>query len=77
MIWDAFRPLAVQRKMWSLIPDERFVANPDNDNANHCKGNAVDVTLADLDGNLLPMPTEFDHFGPESFRANLTNCTFD
>src|SRR5437016_3674182 len=27
-VWDAYRPHSVQEKMWQLVPDERFVANP-------------------------------------------------
>ena len=75
VIWDAYRPLSIQRKMWQHTPDERFVANPHKSHAEHCKGSAVDVTLADLDSNLLSMPTKFDHFGPESFRENLHQCS--
>ena len=25
-IWDAYRPLSVQRLMWKTLPDDRFVA---------------------------------------------------
>lgn len=73
-IWDAFRPLEYQRHMWEYFPDERFVTNPDKGNSNHCKGSAVDVTLCTLDGNEVSMPTLFDHFGEESFRANYNLC---
>lgn len=67
-VWDAFRPLSVQYKMWDIFPDSRFVADPKTDKSNHCKGTAVDVTLCDIHGNELNMPTEFDHFGEESYR---------
>lgn len=67
-IWDAFRPIEYQRKMWKIYPDERFVTNPEKGNSNHCKGCAVDVTLCTLDDNEIKMPTEFDHFGEESYR---------
>ena len=72
-IWDAFRPIAYQRKMFSIYPDENFVANPDKKNCNHCKGSAIDITLCDLNGNELKMPTEFDHFGKESYRDYYNN----
>lgn len=68
-IWDAFRPIIYQRKMWQICPDERFVAKPDGNNANHCKGNAVDVTLCTLEGKEAKMPTEYDCFGQESHRG--------
>jgi zinc D-Ala-D-Ala dipeptidase len=27
-IWDGFRPIAAQWKLWELVPDERYVADP-------------------------------------------------
>jgi len=67
-VWDAFRPLYIQEKMWKIYPDERFVANPAKGNSNHCKGSSVDVTICKIDGQEIKMPTEYDHFGPESAR---------
>ena len=69
-IWDSFRPLKYQEIMWEKFPNELFVANQKKGKCNHCKGSAVDVTLCTLDGEELKMPTEFDHFGIESFRNN-------
>ena len=71
-IWDSFRPLEYQRKMFCIYPDENFVANPDKKD---CKGCAVDVTLCTLDGESIEMPTEFDHFGVESYRNYYSNLT--
>lgn len=65
VMWDCYRPLDVQREMWKLVPDARFVANPKN-GSNHNRGAAIDVTLADADGNLLPMPTGFDDFSAKA-----------
>lgn len=72
-IWDAFRPIKYQRKMWEVYPDENFVANPDKKECNHCKGSAVDITLCTLDNKDIKMPTEFDHFGIESYRNYYYN----
>lgn len=72
-IWDAFRPYKYQIKMWNICPDEKFVANPDKQNCNHCKGSAVDITLCTLDNKELKMPTKFDHFGIESYRNYYNN----
>lgn len=72
-IWDTFRPYKYQEKLWNTFPDERFVANPLKTDCNHCKGKAIDITLCTLDGNDVIMPTEFDHFGVESYRNNYTN----
>lgn len=71
-IWDAFRPIKFQQKMWEIFPDENFVANPSKGKNNHCKGSAVDITLCTLDNIELKMPTEFDHFGEESYRSNYS-----
>ena len=72
-VWDAFRPITYQYKMWEICPDEKFVANPTKGQSNHCKGSAVDITLCDMNYNELKMPTEFDHFGVESYRDNYNN----
>jgi zinc D-Ala-D-Ala dipeptidase len=66
-IWDAYRPLSVQRRMWKLVPDERYVADPEK-GSNHNRGCAVDVTLADSQGHELPMPTAFDDFTERAHR---------
>ena len=67
-IWDSFRPLIFQKRMFDIYPDENFVANPDSEDCPHCKGSAIDLTLCTLDDKEIPMPTEFDHFGPECSR---------
>lgn len=61
ILWDCYRPLAVQEAMWKLVPDARYVANPKS-GSNHNRGIAVDVSLADAEGRALPMPTAFDDF---------------
>ena len=67
-IWDGYRPLSVQKKMWAKLPDPKFVADPKR-GSNHNRGAAVDVTLVDLNGNELEMPTGFDDFS-ERARIN-------
>lgn len=61
VIWDAFRPLAVQKLLWEIVKDPDFVAPPDR-GSHHNRGCAVDVTLADPQGKRLAMPTAFDDF---------------
>ena len=66
LVYDAARPIAVQRIMWSLVRGTRntyYVANPTRGGL-HNFGLAVDLTLADTLGHALPMGTPFDHFGP-------------
>ena len=65
-IYDGYRPLPVQQKMWDLIHDERFVSNPAVNQGRHTRGTAVDVTLVDTLGNPLPMPSNFDEFSPRA-----------
>ncbi len=61
VIYDCYRPLAVQHKLWEIVPDERYVANPEK-GSRHNRGAAVDVGLYDSYGKLVPMPTEYDDF---------------
>ena len=52
-IWDAYRPVSAQLRLWEVYPDPRFVADPINGYSNHSRGSAVDLTLTDKDGNEL------------------------
>lgn len=67
-VLDAYRPLSVQQKMWDLIRDERYVSDPSVNQGRHTRGTAVDVSLADLMGNPLPMPSGFDDFSEKAHR---------
>lgn len=60
-VFDGYRPHRVQFRFWELVPDPRYVADPKK-GSRHNRGAAVDVTLVDLAGNELPMPTEYDDF---------------
>ena len=65
LVYDAVRPLSVQRIMWERVKDtkyHRYVAPPDRMSL-HNFGAAVDLTLADRRGQPLDMGTPFDHFG--------------
>ena len=68
-IWDCYRPLAVQKMFWSLVPDARFVADPGK-GSRHNRGTAVDATLVDAEGEELRMPTTFDDFSPRASHDN-------
>jgi len=61
LVWDCFRPLAVQAEMWKLVPDPRYVADP-KVGSNHNRGAAIDLALADESGRALEFPTFFDDF---------------
>ena len=63
-IWDAFRPVSAQFRLWAICPDPKYVSNPKKGYSSHSRGNTVDVTLIDGEGNELVMPTGFDDFTP-------------
>lgn len=67
-VYDAYRPLSVQQKMWDLIRDERYVSNPAKNQGRHTRGTAVDVTLIDRRGRELPMPSDYDDFTKRAHR---------
>lgn len=69
VIYDAARPMSVQRKMWQLVRGTdkvNYVSNPANGGGLHNYGMAVDVCILDPAGNPLPMGTPFDFFGEEA-----------
>ena len=64
-LYDCYRPRAIQKKMWRIVPDANFVANPKKGSI-HNRGGAVDISLIDSVGNELNMGTKFDFFGEEA-----------
>tara|TARA_R110002167_G_scaffold110831_5_gene281901 strand:- start:51 stop:770 length:720 start_codon:yes stop_codon:yes gene_type:complete len=64
--FDCYRPNSVQYKMWKIVPNPQYVANPVKGSI-HNKGGAVDITLVDLDGEELDMGTDFDFFGKKAY----------
>lgn len=65
-LFDCYRPLSVQKKMWKILPGTHYVANPAK-GSKHNRGAAVDLTLVDLaTGKELDMGTPFDTFSPRA-----------
>lgn len=64
-IYDCYRPKAIQKKMWKIVPDANYVANPKKGSI-HNRGGAVDISLVDSNGKELDMGTKFDFFGKEA-----------
>lgn len=64
--FDCYRPNSVQYKMWKIVPNPQYVANPKKGSI-HNKGGAVDITLETLDGVELDMGTDFDFFGKRAY----------
>ena len=66
-IWDAYRPAAVQAKLWQALRNSDYVANPEiGVGSLHSWGIAVDATLVDSRTRDVRMPTDFDDFTPAS-----------
>ena len=66
-IWDAYRPLSVQWKLWNRVQDTRYVSDP-RKGGRHTRGTAVDVTLVNRKTNKeLAMGTDFDDFTPRAW----------
>jgi D-alanyl-D-alanine dipeptidase len=72
-LYDCYRPLDVQKKMWAKVPRPTYVANPYGKGSIHNKGAAVDITLETLDGCFVDMGSDYDFFGRA---AHLDNYNF-
>ncbi|EGK00296.1 hypothetical protein HMPREF9455_03435 [Dysgonomonas gadei ATCC BAA-286] len=65
LVYDAVRPLSVQKKMYKVVQNTKYaayVANPARTGL-HNYGMAVDLTICDKNGKPLDMGTPFDFFG--------------
>ncbi len=70
VIWDAYRPEEVQKKLREICNDDRYVAKV----SNHTKGLAVDVTLADYENSeLVDMGGDHDEFSMETTTDRQAN----
>jgi D-alanyl-D-alanine dipeptidase len=64
-IWDAYRPVNVQTKLWQASHNSDYVANPEvGVGSLHSWGIAVDATLVDTWNRPVSMPSDFDDFTP-------------
>lgn len=65
-IWDAYRPIRAQKRFWEIMPDDEFVARPPDMakitrfRPTHMNGMCVDITITDMEGNEVEMPSPFD-----------------
>ena len=62
LVYDCYRPLSVQEKMWAVFPQPGFVARPTGAGSVHNRGAAVDVGLVDARGVPVELPTDHDDF---------------
>jgi len=77
-VLDAYRPKRYQYDLREAAKQinpatQGYIANPDT-GSHHNRGASVDITLTDLEGHELDMPTAYDHFGPEA-HITYDNCT--
>ena len=77
LIYDAARPISVQRRMRSIVegtPLQIYVADGKR-GGRHNFGVAVDLTIVDGNGRPLDMGAGFDHFGREAWVGNDNDVT--
>jgi D-alanyl-D-alanine dipeptidase len=65
VLLDCYRPLSVQRELWKAMPRRGYVADPAT-GSHHNRAAAVDLSLADLTGTPVEMPTGYDAFEPRA-----------
>ncbi|MBP1225205.1 M15 family metallopeptidase [Flavobacterium sp. 1355] len=61
-LYDCYRPLSIQKKMWEIVSDPKYVADPKKGSI-HNRGGAVDISIVDANGKEIDMGTSFDFFG--------------
>ena len=82
-IFDCFRPIAVQQRLFEVYPDPEYVAQPVFDEngkpvrgSKHNRGAAVDLTLITLDGEPVEMPTDYDDFSERAHPDYSGNAAY-
>lgn len=69
VLYDCYRPYIFQKVMYDIVNDPQYVAPPGK-GSNHNRGAAVDISLADENGDLLDMGGAFDDFSEISHYDN-------
>lgn len=72
-LYDCYRPLDVQKKMWAKVPRATYVGNPYGNGSVHNRGAAIDMTVETLEGCHVEMGSDYDHFGRA---AHIDNFNF-
>ena len=65
VLWDAWRPASAQKALWNAKPDGKFLTPPSKI-SRHRRGTSVDLSLADKEGKILEMPSDFDEFNAKA-----------
>ena len=69
IIFDAARPMHIQQQMWDVVKGTRqqnYVSNPAHGGGLHNYGLAVDISIANAQGDTIPMGSKVDHLGKEA-----------
>lgn len=66
VFWDCYRPHAVQVRMFRVVSNPDWVAEPGPYATSHEAARSVDITLAHRNGRRLDMGTGFDNFTPRA-----------
>lgn len=74
-LFDCYRPVSVQKKMWEIFPNPSYVGNPYKSGSIHNRGAAIDMTIIKLDDTPLDMGSDYDHFGKEAHMNHPHNDT--
>ncbi|MGO4771721.1 M15 family metallopeptidase [Flavobacterium sp. W22_SRS_FK3] len=61
-LYDCYRPLSIQKKMWEIVSNPEYVADPKKGSI-HNRGGAVDISIVDTNAKEVDMGTPFDFFG--------------
>ncbi|HPP36898.1 MAG TPA: M15 family metallopeptidase, partial [Clostridiales bacterium] len=67
-VWDAYRSEEDHRILHDTAKNSYYFIDP-KIGSNHTRGAAVDVTLVDIDGNELDMPSRFDEMSEKAHRT--------
>lgn len=76
LIWDAYRPVSAQYRLWNICPNPAYVANPHKGYSSHSRGNTVDITMVTYKGKKVKMPTNFDDFSEKADR-DYSDCSYE
>ena len=77
-IYDAYRPKSAQYKLYDIVQDSRFIANPYEGNSWHQRGRAVDISLVNLaTGEELEMPTPMHTFSLDAARSSYKSWSVE
>ena len=71
--YDAYRPLSAQKRLFDVVQNSSWIADPSTTASNHNRGAAVDIALIDdATGEELAFPTPMHTFSKEAARTCTT-----